>query len=150
MFPGFQTLLEYTYQIVLWCIPQILLDLCNPRQQRKICMVPSCFTSLTWLNTSANSHILRLQDSNIGPQKGLNVHTYIQVQGITTDTRFNQRQLPELGCSRYCGGEQHTVPGFVQYHGFFFCPFGTFSPNTVVDMISKHVVVPQHTRLEDL
>lgn len=44
------------------------------------------YTSLTWLNTSANSHILRLQDSNIGPQKGLNVHTYIQVQGITTDT----------------------------------------------------------------
>lgn len=101
MFPGFQTLLEYTYRIVLWCIPQILFDLCNLNQQRKICMVPSCFTKLsTWLTRSANSHTLRLQDSHIGPQKGLNVHTYnVHVQGITTDTHASIKDNLQSWCA---------------------------------------------------
>lgn len=65
----------------------------------------------------------------------MNVHTYyVHVEGITTDTHaLIKDNLQGWGAVRYVVVNSIAAPGFVQYHEIF-APFGTFSPNIVVDM----------------
>lgn len=51
MFSGFQTILAYTNQVALGCIPQVLLGLCNFNPQSRIYMVLTCLIKIVpcWL-----------------------------------------------------------------------------------------------------
>lgn len=150
MFSGFQTLLEYTYQIVLWCIPQILLDFRNLSPQKpKTCMVSNCLIKLVTNDyTDLQTPMPLVCKSHIEPEKRSNVQSYYgHAQGIMTDTHaLIKEDLQSWDGVRGCDGRQHIAPAIVQYHEFF-ALLGPFVPHVVEGMQgAKHVM--QHIRLD--